>query len=143
MNLLNALNDYCSHHINESNDWYNWKFDDPNLPITLSVSGENSYFKNISLKEELHKAWKNETDNDKKGELIKYYISTWGGIRRNSNESLEFYMTKAPEILIAQGKKGIASWSKALVLHNPEEYAIFDARVSASLKLLTIHFQCG
>lgn len=140
MNLLNALNDYCSKHINKSNDWYKWKFDDSNLPITLSVSDGNSYSQNILLKEELHKAWKNETDNDKKGELIKYYISKWGGIWSNSSITMKTYNNSYSKELIDRGKKGIASWSKALVLHDPEEYAIFDARVSASLNCLQYIF---
>lgn len=134
--LPNALDKFCSQHMNERNDWYNWKFDDSNLPIAFSVSNENSYSKNILLKEELHKAWKTETDIVKKGELIRFYISTWGGIRSNSSKSMNMYINDASKELIDRGKNGIASWSKALVLHDPEEYAIFDARVSTSLNCL-------
>ena len=43
------------------------------------------------------------------------------------------YATLTASELIKKGKKGIASWSKAIVVHNPNEYAIFDARVSVSL----------
>jgi hypothetical protein len=34
--------------------------------------------------------------------------------------------------------KGIASWSKALCIRDPHKYAIFDARVSATLNLLLL-----
>ena len=36
------------------------------------------------------------------------------------------------------GKDGIAPWSKALSIYNPDRYAIFDARVSTSLNALQI-----
>ena len=36
------------------------------------------------------------------------------------------------------GSNGIASWSKALCISDPSKFAIFDARVSASLNALQI-----
>ncbi len=51
---------------------------------------------------------------------------------------MNFYMYENPSDFIRQGKIGIPSWSKALVIHDPYKYAIFDARVSASLNSLQI-----
>ena len=48
------------------------------------------------------------------------------------------YCEKSPVDIIKNGKKGIASWSKALTVLNYREYAIFDARVSVSLNGLIL-----
>jgi hypothetical protein len=40
--------------------------------------------------------------------------------------------------LIKRGINGVSSWSKALVLHDCNKYAIFDARVSISLNYLQV-----
>jgi hypothetical protein len=109
------------------------------IPIDSRLLIGNPYSKNIILKEELHKAWKNESDRRKKGEIIKYYIKVWGGIKRNSIDLMEKYCSN-PEFFIELGKKGIASWSKALVIHDPNKYAIFDARVSISLNYLQLKY---
>jgi hypothetical protein len=136
MDLFESLNCFCLEYLNETNDWYTWKIDESKIPIDIKLPKGNQYLKNISLKEELHKAWKFESDTKMKGEIIKYYIKDWGGIIRNSDDSMNDYMYSSPDSLIEHGKKGIASWSKALVIHNPEKYAIFDARVSISLNCL-------
>ncbi len=47
-------------------------------------------------------------------------------------------MHSTPDLLIKLGDKGIASWSKALVIHNPDKYVIFDSRVSISLNCLQL-----
>ena len=49
---------------------------------------------------------------------------------------MEEYSKLSATQLIKNGKKGIASWSKAIVVHNPDEYAIFDARVAISLNCI-------
>ena len=124
---------------NEKNDWYNWRnINESKLPDGIILPEGNQYSKNIALKESLHLKWKSEKDIDKKGIYIAYYIRDWGGIRGNKMESLREYQEKNSDYLIKKGVKGVASWSKALVLHNPNEFAIFDARVSASLNCLQI-----
>lgn len=140
MDLFEALNSYCSEHLNETNDWYIWGIDVSKIPINIKFPKGNQYIQNIYLKEELHKAWKSEPDTKKKGEIIKYYIKDWGGILRNSENSMNTYMNSTPDSLMDFGKNGIASWSKALVIHNPQKHAIFDARVSTSLNCLQILF---
>ena len=139
MNLFESLNILCKKTLNETNDWYIWReIDESKIPVDIKLPKGNQYLRNIFLKEELHKAWKLEVDPIKKGEIIKYYITVWGGIHSNSDYSMNKYMKSSPESLIELGKKGIASWSKALVIHNPNKYAIFDAKVSISLNCLQI-----
>lgn len=136
MKLVESLDQFCLENLNETNDWYNWKINEANIPVKVNLPKGNHYLRNIALKYELHNAWKAEPNKEKKGAIIKYYIKNWGGIARNSDELMEEYMFSSPESLIEYGKNGIASWSKALVIHNPDKYAIFDARVSISLNCL-------
>jgi hypothetical protein len=138
MKLIESIDQFCIENLNDTNDWYNWKINENNIPVKVNLSKGNQYLRNLDLKFELNKAWKAEPNKEIKGAIIKYYIKDWGGIARNSNDLMKKYMFSSPDSLIDFGKRGIASWSKALVIHNPDEYAIFDARVSISLNCLQI-----
>jgi hypothetical protein len=138
MELWEALNDFCFENLDKTNDWYNWKFNETIIPFKVNLPRGNHYLRNIALKEELHKIWKSGPDTEEKEKLVKYYIKDWGGIRRISDETIQTYANSSSESLIGLKEKGIASWSKALVIRNPQEYAIFDARVSISLNCLQI-----
>ena len=132
--LIKTITDYSKEHIDALNDWYSWReINEEKLPLGIELPKGNQYIKNLSLKKQLNKCWRETQDNKVKFELIEYYISTWGGIRTNSEESMMEYSTLSATQLIKLGKKGIASWSKAIVVHDPDEYAIFDARVAISL----------
>ena len=137
MKLKEVIIDYSKKYLDGENSWYSWKkINESKIPAGIVLKHGNQYLKNIDLKRKLHEHWVNEKTSTKKGEYIQYYISDWGGIRTNSNDSMIEYMTLSPEKLIDKGKKGIASWSKALVVHNPDKYAIFDARVAISLNCI-------
>ncbi len=139
MTLLNAIVTLCNDHIDGTNDWYVWKkISEHRIPFGIQLPAGNQYAKNIALKKRLHDYWKNEADPTRKGELIRYYISTWGGIHTNSTESMQAYMTESPDALVQRGQKGVASWSKAITIHDPEQYAIYDARVSVAINSLQI-----
>ena len=131
--LTKTITDYSKEHIDALNDWYSWReINEEKLPLGIELPKGNQYIKNLSLKKQLNKCWREAQDDKVKFELIEYYISTWGGIHTNSEESMMEYSTLSATQLIKFGKKGIASWSKAIVVHDPEEYAIFDARVAIS-----------
>ena len=51
-------------------------------------------------------------------------------------ETIRRYACYSPTRLIRRGVVGIASWSKALVLHEPSKYAVYDARVAVTLNYL-------
>lgn len=142
MNLKNAIVTISSTCFDNTNDWYNWrKINESALPQDIELPEGNQYKKNIALKAKLHEKWKSEIELSRKGELIEYYIKTWGGIKGNKLLALEEYKTSSDKELIEKGVKGIASWSKALVLHDCNKYAIFDARVSCSLNALQIIYE--
>lgn len=136
--LKNILHKFSKIHLTENNGWYNWCINENHLPKNIILPDGNNFIKNISLKEQLHFAWKNEKNESIKGDLIEFYIVKWGGIKTNGVASLNAYRTYNAEKLILKGSQGVASWSKALVVHDWNNYAIFDARVSCSLNILQI-----
>tara|TARA_R110002051_G_scaffold304491_1_gene373851 strand:+ start:178 stop:855 length:678 start_codon:yes stop_codon:yes gene_type:complete len=135
--LTETITEYAKGFINAENDWYSWReINEEKLPNGIELPMGNQYYKNLVLKQELNNRWKNSETREEKLELIKYYIATWGGIHTNSQESMNEYSNLSARELIKKGKKGIASWSKAIVIHDPNKYAIFDARVAISLNCI-------
>ena len=135
--LTETITVYAKEFIDSENDWYSWReINEDKLPNGIELPLGNQYNKNLVLKQELNNKWKNSETHEEKLELIKYYIATWGGIHTNSKESMNEYAILSARELIKKGKKGIASWSKAIVIHDPNKYAIFDARVAISLNCI-------
>lgn len=61
-----------------------------------------------------------------------------GWNKKNDDGKITSYALDSPASLIAKGSQGIASWSKALCIRCPFNYAIYDARVALSLNCLQI-----
>jgi hypothetical protein len=107
------------------------------LPSGISLPIGNQYAQNVALKLQLNKRW--STANAKRRfALAKFYVSTWGGVKRNKDATLKGYVAQRPSSLMRAGVKGIASWSKVLCIRDPYKYAIYDARVSAALNCVQI-----
>jgi hypothetical protein len=125
-----------------SEDKYNWNINHSKLPYGILVVGNGNFEENVDLKYKLHQTWVKsccKKEDNTLFELSKYYVSTWGGVHRNSRATLNRYILSNPEKLIdSQKEKGIASWSKILCIRNPDKYAIFDARVSFALNAIQI-----
>lgn len=142
MKISDAILNLCEQNLLGDNNWYNWrKIDESIIPHNIKLPDGNQYQKNIALKRALHESWKDEKDLLKRGNLIEYYIKNWGGIKGNKVATMQEYRNNSHEQLIARGIAGIASWSKALVVHDYNKYAIFDARVSNSLNCLQIIYR--
>lgn len=138
MTIEKALIDFWRARITPHNDWYEWRKINPRLlPAGISVGSGNAFSQNENLKKQLSSQYQTASP-DQKIELIRYYIAVWGGVRRNSAEKISAYALKPPSELIANGVAGIASWSKALSIREPDRYAIYDARVAVSLNALQI-----
>lgn len=141
MTLVKLVTDFVQQKIeqNNQNEIYNWAVNETKLPEGIVVIGNSNFEKNISLKYALHEDWlATENNLQRRGDLIQYYISIWGGIRGNQPEKMDFYRNADANTLISCGLNGIASWSKALVIHNPNLYAIYDVRVVASLNYIQL-----
>lgn len=135
--LKSVLTNFFTNYYDSESDWYHWVIKNNLLPSGIELPNENRVTRNLLLKEQLHAKWL-QSDIKIKGELIEYYIVRWGGIRGNKPETLDIYKTNTAQELINKGLNGVSSWSKALVLHDCNKYAIFDSRVSCSLNYLQI-----
>jgi hypothetical protein len=135
--LKKILIKFCTENLKTNSDWYHWKINEKYLPQGIELLDVSRVIKNLSLKEKLHSKWR-ESDDITKEEIIEYYIVKWGGIRGNKKETLDIYKKSLSQELIKRGVNGVSSWSKALVLHDCNKYAIFDSRVSCSLNYLQI-----
>lgn len=141
MTITDAITELCFEYLSDENDWYSWRrINESKIPGNITLPEGNQYLKNIYLKKALHEKWINEPDLNKKGEFIEYYIKDWGGIKGNKKYSMGRYRTLPAKELISIGIKGVASWSKALVVHDPNKYAILDARVSCALNCIQLIF---
>lgn len=139
MTLENILDDFVRGKLTETNDWYSWRSINPkHLPKGITLQKGNQFSQNVELKLRLHELWTNTTDENIRYELAQYYVAVWGGVRGNSQKTLESYVREKPVDTIKRGHKGVASWSKLLCVRNPEDYAIFDARVSVALNSLQV-----
>ncbi|MEQ1635817.1 MAG: hypothetical protein ABL903_03935 [Methylococcales bacterium] len=135
MSFEDAVTEYIAEHIGNLENDYQWRFPVDNLPIVMTFNTESWLAKNIALRQALHDNWINSTTAQRRN-LCEWYITQWGGVRTNQPQTLDLYATATAEQLIARGTTGIASWSKALSIRGPERYAIYDARVSASLNAI-------
>lgn len=116
---------------------YTWSISNVDkIGISLS-SDQSNYSQNVELKLELSKLWKTG-DAEKRAAIIKWVISDWGGIYGNSKSKLAEYFKRAQEPSISAPLAGIASYSKVLAAIDPNEFAIFDARVAVSLNAIQI-----
>lgn len=136
--LKKILIKFCTENLKTDSDWYHWAIKYEYLPRGIELSNDSRIQRNLSLKEQLHSKW-SKSDDKTKAELIEYYIVRWGGIRGNKKETLDIYKKSPSQELIKRGINGVSSWSKALVLHDCNKYAIFDARVSCCLNYLQVN----
>jgi hypothetical protein len=112
---------------------YCWAIKEDFLPFSSSKYKGNSMLdKNIELKRFLNGKYK-KADKKLQLEITKYYIYDWGHVHTNTLGTLKIYAHEESEVIINFGKKGVASWSKALTARDSKKFAIFDARVSVSL----------
>lgn len=115
---------------------YDWEIKEDFLPFSSSKYKGNSILeKNIELKRFLNSKYKT-ADKKLRLEITKYYISDWGHVHTNKTSTLKIYAHEESEAIISLGKRGVASWSKALTARDSKKFAIFDARVSVSLNVI-------
>ena len=101
--------------------------------LNLDLRGTN-FEKNIQLKRHFGGLWAREDHL----ELARWIISDWGGIKTNSDSTLQKYVAGIEDGTLELSISGVASYSKILSFVYPHRYAIYDARVAASLNLIQI-----
>ncbi len=136
MELKHLVRDLGARTFDDTNDWYRWRpIDAKRVPDDVSLPEGNEYQQNLALKRALARAYR-DGDEGRRVELTAYYVRDWGGIRSNRPDKLHRYALASPAELVALGDAGVASWSKALCIRDPETFAIYDNRVAFSLAAL-------
>ena len=138
MSLEGSVKSLCLKNFGQGNPWYSWEpINESLLPRGIELPDGNEYERNISLKAQLSQEYAN-ADRARKVLLTDYYICTWGRVCANKPETIEYYALSSTDLLKNLGSSGVASWSKALCIRDPQRYVIFDARISVSLHCLSI-----
>lgn len=115
---------------------YSWMAKSLPKGIRLNVDATKSNYQiNVELKFELSRLWRESPA--RRLELVRYIVSTWGGIRGNSEDTLKRYSLLHPPVA-SLPLKGVASYSKVLGMIDPDEYAIYDARVAVALNAVQL-----
>ena len=122
----------------ETAEWYTWPIAPEKLheQTGITLRCHSALDRNIELKRELHARFPHALANERE-DLVGYYVKTWGRINIGE-ETRQRYAREHPTTLAEEGLTNIASRSKALVLHDPSRYAIYDSRVAVSLNYLVI-----
>ena len=124
--------------LNNLSNNYNWprkgEFPDIKPISSIEIIGNNNYEKNIFLKENSSKIW----HVGSKLEIANWAISDWGGIRTNSPTTIRNYINEIESKNYPDYITGVASYSKILSFMNPNEFAIYDARVAISLNAIQL-----
>lgn len=132
MKFNDAITEYIKENIDTVNIIYDWKINLTDFPDkSYKLEGDNNFNQNINLRKYINKII--TEDEQLKQQCIFWYIKKWGGVKSNKLETLLRYVSETPQNLIKLEINGIASWSKALSIINPEKYSIYDARVALSL----------
>ena len=93
---------------------------------------------NIRLKHYLNARWHDSNQSEKEN-LAKVVVEDWGGVRTNRPGTIDSYVRSIQSSTPNMKLQGIASYSKIYSIVNLEKYAIYDARVSASLNAIQIN----
>lgn len=92
--------------------------------------------RNIALRTYLSNRWKKATYAEKLS-IAQWIVKDWGGIVAIKDETLDRYVSLA-ESGSQYPFEGVSSYSKILAIKDPSRFAIYDARVAASLNCLQL-----
>ena len=139
--LVAALSDYVASHESAMSP-YAWKVSElawKTLGADFDCEKYSNNFsqQNIALKRHLAKHWA-VASLDEKIRVATWIVSDWGGIRRNSPMTILGYVNQADAQRPATPFFGISSYSKILGIKDPDKYAVYDARVAASLNAIQL-----
>jgi hypothetical protein len=141
MPLVAALSDYIAAHMSTMSP-YAWEVRESawkslHTGFDYRKFAGNLPRQNIELKRHLSEHWA-VSSLDEKIRVATWIVKDWGGINRNSEMTILSYVNQADAERPATPFFGIASYSKILSIKDPEGYAVFDARVAASLNAIQL-----
>jgi hypothetical protein len=139
--LIEALSGYVAEHVGAMSPFI-WKTRD-SAWRTLRTGFDHEKYKNdlprqnIELKLHLARRWAGSS-LDERIRLAGWIVKDWGGINRNTAMTILGFVNQAEAERPATPFFGIASYSKIFSIKDPTKYAIFDARVAASLNAIQL-----
>ena len=131
-NIISIFINYFEKELPKLEENYNWLI--PNI-VGFNKSGNTDYSSNIALKKYFYKEW-TKSNFEEKIILSKIIVSDWGGVRTNKDITIQGYVKELYKNNPLTPIKGIASYSKIFSITNLDNYAIYDARVAASLNAI-------
>jgi hypothetical protein len=134
--LIPVLRTYLEAEVGGLDASYRWAMPRLPPPVPVALEGGSLAAQTIRLRAALAEAW--ATEAVPRMALASWYVRKWGGIGRLSDRALSEYVIASDAQLADHRTYGVASWSKVLALRSPNQFAIFDARVSASLNALLL-----
>jgi hypothetical protein len=117
---------------------YDWELPKAIPWQSFKYGNDPLWEKNRRLRRHLSEEWKNHPDSQKRFDLAKWYVSSWGGVHGNSENTLRDYVNASPNDLKQRALKGVSSWSKILAMQNPDTYQIYDARVATAINAIQL-----
>ena len=131
--LESMLFDYFSKERDALDIVYTWNIPEV-APFGFARGVDSNARANIRLRRFLRDIW--EKQPAQRLAIAKWYVSVWGGIKANNDDTIERYVRLSETTLMTSGWRGVATWSKILALRNSDAYPIFDARVSAAISAI-------
>jgi hypothetical protein len=123
------------HNLSRNYMWpKNGKFPDHSHVFQEELLGESLFAKNIFLKKISPDIWRRYD----KLSLANWIVRDWGGIRGNKNETINNYIEEINQSRYPSKIKGVATYSKILSFMDPQNFAIYDARVAISLNAIQL-----
>ena len=121
---------------------YAWKISDRSWGLLglgfdhLAYNNESQ--RNVAMRDHVSKVWPS-LSYDEKARVGTWIIKEWGGIKRNSPQTVRRYVDACASVTSAEVPYiGISSFSKILAFAGPLDYAIYDARVAASINAIQL-----
>jgi hypothetical protein len=132
---MQAVIAYLEKELPNLSEQYHWRI--PQID-GFDRSRETSYDANLELKRFLRRHWDDAKDGESKLAVARTVIADWGGVRGNTNATLNRYVLEAAKQNPDTPFSGVASYSKLFAIVNPDRFAIYDARVAACLNAVQI-----
>jgi hypothetical protein len=127
--------------MNKNSNEYSWEVNE-NTWESLQTGFKHTRYRsrnamNHALRKHFSPVWKKALPKEKL-RLGTWIIKHWGGIHSNKINTIKSHIKLAEYELPEVKFKGIASSTKILAFKNSAEFAIYDARVAASLNAIQL-----
>ena len=116
----------------------NYKVNTPSAEqFGIVIEGKTSYEQNIQLKKKLNEFW-SKAAREKQLELSYWVVKEWGGIKTNTDRTMEKHFRNCSRENPELDYEGLASYTKILMAKDYSNYAIYDSRVSVALNAIQL-----